>query len=102
MVIFSVGVFLIIESFGKSFDATGRVDAYTRAGFLLEEKLDEIHSEDSAKVGKESGKFEDAGSFGWEREVAETATNNLYKVTVTINWDRSKNISAITYLWGGG
>ena len=98
LVIFSVGIFLVLESLGKSFDAVRSIDTYTRAGLLLQEKLDEISSEESTKVGMESGEFEDDESFSWESEVTETDTNNLYKVTVAIKWDRGKSLRAATYV----
>lgn len=93
-----MGVLLVLESLEKSLDATARIDTYTRAGFLLEEKLAELRSEESIKTGKESGEFEDDQFFRWEKEMTETVTNNLYKVTVTVKWERNKKISAVTYV----
>ena len=98
MLIFSIGILLVLESLQSSFDATGSINDYTRAGLRLQEKLDDLRCEGTLMVGKDSGEFEDDEFFGWEIDISETSTNGLYEATVTIKWGRRKKLSATTYV----
>jgi type II secretion system protein I len=80
---------VVLYAFSNSAHTRGVADARMTAAYLLRDKMSEIEATGVPEVGQESGEFEAGTRYAWESTVADTDTEGLYDVVVTVRWMES-------------
>ena len=77
------------------------IENKTTALYLLKLKMSEIEMMEALEAGSEEGDFGTDSKFTWNSEIAETDTEGLYQITVTINWQErgyEESVELTTYI----
>lgn len=102
VLILTVGLSVVIRSFGSSLDALRVSNDYTQALLLLEEKMGELEAQGSIPTGTVGGIFpSEDDQFQWEVRASAPNPLDLFEVEVTVSWKqrgRPRDISVVTYL----
>ncbi|MBU0700229.1 prepilin-type N-terminal cleavage/methylation domain-containing protein [bacterium] len=84
LAILSSGLILILSSFSVSLMAVRNCEDYTRAAFLLQEKISEL--EENPSTGSLDGGFEDEEGFRWKAGIKDAGGLGLKEIKVTVEW----------------
>ena len=105
VLILSVGLSVVIRSFGSSLNFLRASDDYTQAMLLLEEKMWDLEAKGSITPGTSRGTFlEDDVKFQWQINASVPNGLDLCETEVTVSWKHrggERNISLVTYLRSG-
>ena len=98
LVIFSVAIVALVESFGASTAIQADLVEHSRALMLAENVLEEVRAANRFETGRRGGPFDgiDAG-FEWESQIAATDVDGLYRVSVRVRW-RDRGEAELTSL----
>ncbi len=100
--ILSIGLTLVIRSFGSSLGALRTSDDYTQAMLLLEERIWELEAKGSILPGTSGGTFpQEAGKYQWQVSASPPNAKGLSETRVTITFKqrgRPRDLSVVTYL----
>ena len=98
LVIFSVAIVALVESFGASTAIQADLIEHSRALMLAENVLEEIRAANRFETGRRGGPFDgiDAG-FEWESQISATDMEGLYRVSVRVVW-RDRGEAELTSL----
>jgi len=91
----------LLKAFSEGTKTHSIIENRTTAFYLLKLKMSEIEMMGELEVGSDEGDFGDDSRFQWTADIAETDTEGLYEVTVTLNWPERGQEQAIeltTYL----
>ncbi|OIO32984.1 MAG: hypothetical protein AUJ70_04220 [Candidatus Omnitrophica bacterium CG1_02_40_15] len=101
VLIMSVGLILILNSFIQSLRAIEYSDDYFKACLFLEDKAFEVYNSDK-KEGFSKGSFNDFNDkFSWELNVAKLEEAGLNEISLKVMWyERNKehDVPIFTYL----
>ena len=92
---------VLLQTFSRGTKAHSLVENKTTAFYLLRLKMAEIEMLEVLEPGSEEGEFGTDSRFTWTSEVAETDTEGLYEIIVTVIWEergRERNIELATYI----
>ena len=102
VLILTVGLTLVVRSFGSSINALRVTADYTKAMLLLEEKMWDLESKGSISPGISFGVFESYDAkFQWEVNAIAVSKYDLCEVTVAVLWKnkgKRRDLSLVTYL----
>ena len=91
----------LLRAFSEGTKKHSLIENRTTALYLLKLRMSEIEMLGALDVGSEEGEFGTDSRFGWISEVAETETDGLYEVIVTVHWQergREENVELTTYI----
>ena len=91
----------LLQAFSRGTKSHSLIENRTTALYLLRLRMSEIEMLGYLEVGSEEDEFGADSRFRWISEVAETDTEGLYEVTVTVHWQergQEKNIELTTYM----
>ncbi len=98
----TVGLTVVLRSFGSSLAALGISADYTRGLVLLEERAWELEAKGSIAPGAFTGEFsEEHGNFQWEVNASELEEMGLCETQLTVSWKqrgKPRAVSIVTYL----
>jgi len=92
---------VLLQTFSRGTKAHSLVENKTTAFYLLRLRMAEIEMLEVLEPGSEEGEFGTDSRFTWASEVAETDTEGLYEIIVTVIWEergRERNIELATYI----
>ena len=92
---------VLLQAFSRGTKAHSLVENKTTAFYLLRLRMAEIEMLEVLEPGSEEGEFGTDSRFTWASEVAETDTEGLYEIIVTVIWEergREKSIELATYI----
>jgi general secretion pathway protein I len=92
---------VLLQTFSRGTKAHSLVENKTTAFYLLRLKMAEIEMLEVLEPGSEEGEFGTGSRFTWASEVAETDTEGLYEIIVTVIWEergRERSIELATYI----
>ncbi|MEW6618164.1 MAG: hypothetical protein AB1422_02240 [bacterium] len=96
--ILCLGIVLILSSFMISLQAVKASKNYTKAVFLLAQKISELeNTTQELYSGKIEGGFEDESEFTWKAEIKKIKELDLKEVKVIVEW-KEGIVDLITYL----
>ncbi len=101
VLILSIGVLLVLDSFVDPIRATELSRNYFKAGLLLEEKLLELYNSD-IEEGILRGEFSDFDNrFSWDMDVIKLEDGFCKEISLKVLWrekDKEKDLSVLTYI----
>jgi len=101
VLILSIGVLLVLNSFVGLIRATELSKSYFKAGLLLEEKLLELYNSD-IEEGMSRREFSDFDNrFSWDLDVVKSEDGFCKEVSLKVLWcekDKEKDLSVLTYI----
>ena len=79
------------QAFSEGTKNQSLIENKTTALYLLKLKIAEIEMMGEIEAGSDDGEFGSDSRFQWTSDIAESDTEGLYEVTVTVNWqERSR------------
>lgn len=98
LTILGLGLTLILGSFITGLKALGISRDYTKATFLLTQKIGELEERaQELYPTKIEGVFEEEPKFTWKVEIKRVSTIDLKEIRVIVEWEKGK-IDLMTYL----
>lgn len=96
MTVLAIALVVIFEQFSGALDAAHRSDAYTRAVWHAEEKMEEVLLRDALAEGEHEGDFGDG--YRWRYLVEPEPMENgpasddvaAFRVTVWVRWEQGR------------
>jgi len=91
----------LLQAFSRGTKNHSLIENRTTALYLLRLRMSEMEMLGNLTVGSEEGEFGTNSRFRWTSEVAETDTEKLYEVAVTVYWQErgeEKSVQLITYI----
>jgi len=91
----------LLQAFSQGTKRHSLIENKTTALYLLRLRMAEIEMEGYPEVGTEEGEFGTNSRFKWSSEIAETDTDGLREVTVTVFWQemgQEKSVALTTYM----
>lgn len=91
----------LLQTFSRGTKAHSLIENKTTAFYLLRLRMAEIEMLEELEPGSEEGEFGTDSRFTWTSDVAETDTEGLYEIIVTVIWEergRERNIELATYI----
>lgn len=91
----------LLQAFSQGTKNQSLIENKTTALYLLKLKMGEIEMLGEIEAGSEDGEFGSDSRFQWSSDIAESDTEGLYEVTVTVNWQERGHDEAVelmTYL----
>ena len=101
LTIAAVALPVLLKTFSEGTKKQSLIENRTTAFYLLRLKMSEIEMLGTPEAGSEEGEFGTDSRFGWISEIAETDTERLYEVIVTVHWQergRERSIELTTYM----
>jgi general secretion pathway protein I len=92
---------VLIRSFSQGTRNQALIENRTTALYLLKLRMSEIEMLGELEAGTEEGEFGSDSRFGWSSDIAESNTEGLYQVTVTVFWQergQEKSVELSTYI----
>jgi len=102
VVVITVGLVFIINSFSASTLAITTSRNYITALSLLEDELWEFERKHQAGEGENEGRFGNNENFRWSYEAEEVDETPFNKLIFGASWkqrEKTKKVSITTYLW---
>ena len=102
VVVITVGLIFIINSFSASTAAITTSRNYITALSLLEDRLWEFERARQTKEGEDEDRFRNKENFKWSYEAREVEETPLNKLTFAVSWkqrEKTKRVSITTFLW---
>lgn len=91
----------LLRAFSEGTKRRSIIENKTTALYLLKLRMSEIEMLGEIEDGSDEGEFGSDSRFQWSSEIAESDTEGLYEVTVTVTWQemgREKAVELATYL----
>lgn len=101
LTIASISLPVLLRAFSEGTKKQSLIENRTTALYLLKLRMSEIEMLEELEVGSEEGEFGSDSRFQWTSDIAESDTEGLYEVTVTINWQergQERSVELTTYL----
>ena len=92
---------VLIRAFSLGTRNQALIENRTTALYLLKLRMSEIEMLGELETGTEEGEFGTNSRFSWSSDIAESNTEGLYQVTVTVFWQergREKSVELSTYI----
>jgi general secretion pathway protein I len=92
---------VLIRSFSQGTRNQALIENRTTALYLLKLRMSEIEMLGELEAGTEEGEFGSDSRFSWSSDIAESNTEGLYQVTVTVLWQergQEKSVELSTYI----
>ncbi len=91
----------LLQAFSQGTKNQSLIENKTTAIYLLKLKMGEIEMLGEIEAGSDDGEFGSNSRFQWTSDIAESDTEGLYEVTVTVNWQergQDEAVELMTYL----
>jgi general secretion pathway protein I len=101
LTIAAIALPVLLKAFSEGTKNRSLIENRTTAFYLLKLKMSEIEMLGELEAGSEDGEFGSNSRFQWTSDIAESDTEGLYEVTVTVNWQergQEKTVELITFL----
>ena len=101
LTIAAVALPILLRSFSEGTKKQSLIENRTTALYLLKLRMSEIEMLGELEEGSEEGEFGTDSRFTWSSDIAESDIENLYEVTVTVNWQergQQKSVQLTTYM----
>ncbi len=92
---------VLIRAFSQGTRNQALIENRTTALYLLKLRMSEIEMLGELEAGTEEGEFGTNSRFRWSSDTAESDTEGLYEVTVTVYWQergQEKSVQLTTYI----
>ena len=101
LTIAAISLPVLLRAFSEGTKKQSLIENRTTALYLLKLRMSEIEMLEELEAGSEEGEFGTDSRFQWTSDIAESDTEGLYEVTVTINWQergQERSVELTTYL----
>ena len=91
----------LLKAFSQGVNSYSVVENKTTAYYLLRLKMGQMEMTGYPETGRTDGDFGNDSRFKWATEVADTDTDGLREVTVSITWEekgQEKSLQLVTYM----
>jgi len=91
----------LLQAFSDGTKNQSLIENKTTALYLLKLRMAEIEMVGELEAGSDDGEFGSDSRFQWSSDIAESDTEGLYEVTVTVNWQErghEESVELMTYL----
>ncbi len=101
LTIAAIALPVLLQAFSEGTKNQSLIENKTTALYLLKLKMGEIEMLGEIEAGSEDGDFGSNSRFQWTSDIAESDTEGLYEVIVTVNWQergREQSVELTTFL----
>jgi general secretion pathway protein I len=92
---------VLIRAFSQGTRNQALIENRTTALYLLKLRMSEIEMLGELEAGTEEGEFGTNSRFSWSSDIAESNTEGLYQVAVTVLWQergKERSVELTTYI----
>ncbi len=101
LTIAAIALPVLLRAFSEGTKKHSLIENRTTALYLLKLRMSEMEMLGDLEVGSQEGEFGTNSRFQWTADIAESDTEGLYEVTVTVIWQergQEKSVELTTYI----